>query len=115
MAKCRVILLLPRLTLLVWLLCLQLQLQWQSSVVLVTAATAAAAAAAPQCRLYLAESSVEGAGLGVFSAVSAEEGEQLGHPDLVIPVVDSVHVGGRAGGCAADGTGGGRQWTHGTL
>eukprot|EP00978_Attheya_sp_CCMP212_P033912 scaffold139480_cov37-Attheya_sp.AAC.1 len=57
----------------------------QSSVVLVTAA------AAPQCRLYLAESSVEGAGLGVFSAVSAEEGEQLGHPDLVIPVVDSVH------------------------
>jgi len=84
MAKCRVILLLPRLTLLVWLLCLQLQ----SSEVLVTAA---AAEAAPQCRLYLAESSVEGAGLGVFSAVAAEAGEQLGHPDLLIPVVDSAH------------------------
>jgi hypothetical protein len=37
--------------------------------------------------------SMEVAGLGVFSTVSAEEGDLLGRPDRVIPVMDLVHDG----------------------
>jgi len=50
-----------------------------------------AAASSPplECELYLAESSIPGAGVGIFSGVSKTEGEYIGNGDKAIPLVDA--------------------------
>lgn len=40
------------------------------------------------CKLFMAPSTIPNAGIGVFTAVNVEEGENLGYPDLAIPVTD---------------------------
>lgn len=55
-------------------------------------ATAAASDEAPaemhECQLYLAPSTVPNAGYGVFAGVDIDEGQAIGEPDLVIPIID---------------------------
>lgn len=46
-----------------------------------------AAAEQLQCGLYLAESTIPGAGLGIFTAVDKEPGETVGYGDVCIPMV----------------------------
>lgn len=41
-----------------------------------------------ECHLYLAESTIEGAGLGIFSAVEKMPGDTVGHGDVCIPVTE---------------------------
>lgn len=41
-----------------------------------------------ECHLYLATSTIEGAGLGIFSAVDKEPGDTVGHGDVCIPVAE---------------------------
>jgi hypothetical protein len=41
-----------------------------------------------ECHLYLAESTIAGAGLGIFSAVEKRPGDKVGHGDVCIPVID---------------------------
>lgn len=41
-----------------------------------------------ECLLYLAPSQIEGAGLGVYTAVDLSEGDYIGEPDQFIPVID---------------------------
>ena len=41
-----------------------------------------------ECRIWIAESSIEGAGLGVYSGVAIKSGQIVGEPDIVIPLVD---------------------------
>ena len=43
---------------------------------------------AETCKLFMAPSTIPNAGIGVFTAVDVKEGEQLGYPDLAIPVTD---------------------------
>mmetsp|Transcript_6511 Transcript_6511/g.8463 ORF Transcript_6511/g.8463 Transcript_6511/m.8463 type:complete len:657 (-) Transcript_6511:71-2041(-) len=43
------------------------------------------------CTLYLAESSIPGAGLGIFSAIDRKEGDIVGNGDVIIPVIDFVY------------------------
>jgi hypothetical protein len=52
------------------------------------ASTAAAGAAADRCGLWLAPSTIPGAGLGMFAGKEYDENDPIGPPDLVIPVVD---------------------------
>jgi len=40
------------------------------------------------CRIWIAESSIEGAGLGVYSGAAIKSGQMVGEPDIVIPLVD---------------------------
>ena len=44
--------------------------------------------ASSTCTLYLAESSIPGAGLGIFTAIDKEEGDIVGNGDVIIPVID---------------------------
>lgn len=41
-----------------------------------------------ECHLYLAPSTIEGAGLGIFSAVDKEPGDTVGNGDVCIPVAE---------------------------
>jgi hypothetical protein len=43
---------------------------------------------AQTCRLFMAPSTIPNAGIGVFTAIDVKEGEQVGYPDLAIPVTD---------------------------
>jgi hypothetical protein len=45
--------------------------------------------ASRECTLYLAPSTIPNAGYGVFAGVDFGEGECIGEPDLVIPVIDT--------------------------
>jgi len=40
------------------------------------------------CSLYMAPSTIPNAGYGVYTAVDIQEGETIGEPDLIIPVLD---------------------------
>lgn len=40
------------------------------------------------CRLYLAESTIPGAGLGIFTAVEQQVGDTVGEGDICIPLID---------------------------
>ena len=40
------------------------------------------------CTLFMAPSTIPNAGIGVFTAVDVKEGENVGYPDLAIPVTD---------------------------
>ena len=40
-----------------------------------------------QCALYLAESSIPNAGIGIFTTVDFKAGESVGDPEIVVPVV----------------------------
>jgi hypothetical protein len=42
-----------------------------------------------ECTLYLAPSTIPNAGYGVFAGVDFDEGDYIGEPDLVIPVIDT--------------------------
>ena len=42
----------------------------------------------PECSLYLAPSSIPGAGLGVYTAIDVSEDDFVGEPDLFVPVID---------------------------
>jgi len=41
-----------------------------------------------ECRLYLAESSIPNAGMGMFSGINVEEGDIFGNPDISLPWFD---------------------------
>ena len=41
-----------------------------------------------RCSLYIAPSTIPGAGLGVFTSVAMSDGTVLGAPDVIIPIVD---------------------------
>ena len=41
-----------------------------------------------QCGLYLAPSTIPGAGLGIFTGVERNEGDSLGDGDLLLPIAD---------------------------
>jgi len=43
------------------------------------------------CRVWLAPSTIPGAGLGMFAGTAFGEWEPIGTPDIVIPVVDYYH------------------------
>lgn len=45
-------------------------------------------AAAIECDLYMAESTIPNAGLGIFSAVERKPGDSVGHGDICIPILD---------------------------
>lgn len=45
-------------------------------------------AAAIECDLYMAESTIPNAGLGIFSAVERNPGDKVGHGDICIPILD---------------------------
>ena len=40
------------------------------------------------CNLFMAQSTIPNAGIGVFTAVDINEGGSVGYPDLAIPVTD---------------------------
>jgi len=40
------------------------------------------------CDMWLAESSIANAGLGVYSGTSIQTGQRVGEPDIVIPIID---------------------------
>ena len=42
----------------------------------------------PQCDLYIAESTIPNAGLGIFTSVPKEKGEAVGNGDITLPLVD---------------------------
>jgi hypothetical protein len=42
----------------------------------------------PECHLYMAESTIPGAGLGLFSAVSWNKGDSLHNEDVAIPLLE---------------------------
>lgn len=57
----------------------------------VSAATldrAAAAARELECGLYIAESTIPGAGLGIFAGHAYQKGQYIGRGDVCIPFVD---------------------------
>eukprot|EP00536_Pseudo-nitzschia_multiseries_P002403 jgi/Psemu1/251606/estExt_Genewise1Plus.C_320007 len=58
-----------------------------------------AAAPSPplECDLYLAESSIPGAGVGIFSGVSKAAGDYIGNGDKAIPLVDVYWHNGHVG------------------
>jgi len=45
-------------------------------------------AAPTECSLYLAPSSIEGAGLGIYTAKNISKGDYIGEPDRFVPVLD---------------------------
>lgn len=45
-------------------------------------------ATAIECDLYMAESTIPNAGLGIFSAVERNPGDTVGHGDICIPILD---------------------------
>jgi len=52
-----------------------------------------------ECELYIAESSIPGAGIGIFSGVTKSKDELIGNGDKAIPLVDTDwHNGGDLGG-----------------
>jgi hypothetical protein len=42
----------------------------------------------PECGMWLAESAIEGAGLGMYTGKYIPAGESAGEPDMVIPLID---------------------------
>lgn len=42
----------------------------------------------PECRLYLAESTIPNAGLGIFTGIPLEPNQPIAEPDLVVPITD---------------------------
>ena len=69
-----------------------------SAAVLFVCARAASAAAVEdeqQCTLYLAKSTIPGAGLGIFTGSPLAKGQHILYSDLAIPIVDiDFHAGG---------------------
>jgi hypothetical protein len=62
-----------------------------SSTALLQALTLLASAVAdedPHCGLYLAESTIPGAGLGIFAGEDFKEGSKIGRGDVCIPFVE---------------------------
>jgi len=42
----------------------------------------------PNCRLFLAESTIPNAGLGIFTGIPLHPGENVAEPDLIVPLQD---------------------------
>ncbi|KAL3781644.1 hypothetical protein HJC23_008547 [Cyclotella cryptica] len=42
----------------------------------------------PECRLFLAESTIPNAGLGIFTGVPLGQNESIAEPDLIVPLTD---------------------------
>jgi hypothetical protein len=50
-----------------------------------------------RCQIFMAESTIPGAGVGIFSAVDRHPGDSIGRPDICIPVIDmNWHMGGES-------------------
>lgn len=63
--------------------------------VVATASSAADGEDGAECRLYLAQSTIPHAGLGMFTGVPLERDEYVGYGDPAIPIVDiDFHAGG---------------------
>ena len=44
----------------------------------------------PTCRLFLAESTIPGAGLGIFTGIDLQPNEAVAEPDIIVPLHDQV-------------------------
>jgi hypothetical protein len=55
---------------------------------LITCATAKEASTRMDCELYIAESTIPNAGLGIFTGVAKAKGDTIGNGDKAIPLVD---------------------------
>lgn len=42
----------------------------------------------PFCALWLSESTIPGAGIGIFSAVEKHKGDTIAHGDICLPFID---------------------------
>ena len=42
----------------------------------------------PNCRLFLAESTIPNAGLGIFTGIDLQEGDSVAEPDIIVPLQD---------------------------
>lgn len=62
-------------------------MKWTTTVLAQILSTLAITAAI-ECDLYLAESTIPNAGLGIFSAIERDPGETVGHGDICIPILD---------------------------
>ena len=45
--------------------------------------------AVPQCDLYMAESTIPNAGLGIYTAIERNPGDRVGEGDVCIPIFDA--------------------------
>ena len=62
---------------------------WIPQVALLMATPGAdAASEAVECGLYLAESTIPGAGMGIFAGREYKVGEDIGRGDICIPFID---------------------------
>ena len=59
---------------------------WIQQVVFMTATTRAAEQL--ECGLYLAESTIPGAGMGIFAGREYKVGQDIGRGDICIPFID---------------------------
>ena len=44
----------------------------------------------PTCRLFLAESTIPGAGLGIFTGIDLQPDEAVAEPDIIVPLYDQL-------------------------
>lgn len=42
----------------------------------------------PECRLYLAESTIPNAGLGIFTGIPLQANQTIAEPDIIVPITD---------------------------
>lgn len=42
----------------------------------------------PECRLYLAQSSIPNAGLGIFTGIPLQPNQTIAEPDVIVPITD---------------------------
>jgi hypothetical protein len=55
----------------------------------ITAASSAKQSAThPECRLYLAQSTIPNAGLGIFTGIPLQPNQSIAEPDLIVPITD---------------------------
>ncbi|KAL7514953.1 hypothetical protein ACHAXN_012227 [Cyclotella atomus] len=55
----------------------------------ITAASSAKQTAThPECRLYLAQSTIPNAGLGIFTGIPLQPNQSIAEPDLIVPITD---------------------------
>ncbi|KAL3781515.1 hypothetical protein ACHAW5_000731 [Stephanodiscus triporus] len=51
----------------------------------------------PSCRLFLAESTIPNAGLGIFTGIDLRDGDAIAEPDIIVPLHDAHYHATRGG------------------
>jgi hypothetical protein len=63
--------------------------EWETSAALANDDESSSSSHPPlHCDLYIAESTIPNAGLGIFTGVGRKEGESVGNGDLCLPLID---------------------------